>query len=246
MKLIKVNGEPLHIIVENKEDIAPIILLPGDPLRAKYIAKNFLTDAKLVNTLRNMFAYTGFYNGIKVTVMGSGMGMPSMGIYAYELFNFFHVKKIIRIGTCGAVKEGIKVPQVVMVDNVYTESNFAYLFNEEKINLVKGSIKLNQDIMATAKDLNISVIKGDNVTMDVFGPYVAIDNIIGRTPKFLDIVTEEMECFALFYIAKCFEREASCLLTTVDSNFSEDVVSPEERETALNEMIKLALETIIK
>ena len=120
-----VGENPIHIKCE-KEDIAPIVLMPGDPLRAKYIAENFLTEARLVTSVRNMYGFTGYYKEIRVTVMASGMGMPSMSIYAFELIHYFNVKKIIRIGTCGVVDESVKIPELILADNIYSESNFAY------------------------------------------------------------------------------------------------------------------------
>ena len=119
---------PIHIKC-NKEDIAPKVLMPGDPLRAKYIAEKFLDNARLVTSVRNMFGFTGTYKGIPVTIMGSGMGMPSMSIYAFELFCYFNVQEIIRIGTCGVVTPDIKVPELILANDVYSLSNFAYNYN---------------------------------------------------------------------------------------------------------------------
>ena len=115
--------EPVHIVTE-KENIAPIVLLPGDPLRAKYIAEKFLTDAKLVNEIRNMYAFTGYYKGVRVTVMGSGMGVSSVGIYSYELYHFYDVKKIIRIGSAGSMNEDAKILDVVLSTGAYSNSSF--------------------------------------------------------------------------------------------------------------------------
>ena len=131
-----VGENPIHIKCE-KEDIAPIVLMPGDPLRAKYIAENFLTEARLVTSVRNMYGFTGYYKGIRVTVMASGMGMPSMSIYAFELIHYFNVKKIIRIGTCGVVDESVKIPELILADNIYSESKFAYSFNYYKEQTIK-------------------------------------------------------------------------------------------------------------
>ncbi|MBR1414225.1 MAG: purine-nucleoside phosphorylase [Bacilli bacterium] len=234
--------EPIHI--DKNANIAPIVLMPGDPLRAKYIADNFLTDAKLINTVRNMYGYTGYYKDKLITIMSSGMGMPSMGIYAYELFNFFNVKKIIRIGTCGVTTPDIHVPEIILANSAFTESNFAYMFSEESKQIEYPSIKLNELIINTAKEQNKKVNVGGVMTMDVFGPYVNGKAILKRMPK--NIVAEEMESFALFHIANKFNKEAATLLTAVDSEFSNDIVSVHDRETSLNEMITLALEAIIK
>ena len=126
---MKPQQEPIHIVCKNKEDIADIVIMPGDPLRAKYIAENFLENATLITSVRNMLGYTGTYKGKRVTVMGHGMGMPSAGIYAFELFYYFNVQKIIRIGTAGVVSQEVKIPEIVLADQVYSESNFAYQFN---------------------------------------------------------------------------------------------------------------------
>ncbi len=249
-----IGEEPIHINAE-KGSIAPLVLMPGDPLRAKYIAENFLDDAiyedfsidnKNVANLRNMLGYTGFYKGVRVTVMASGMGMPSMGIYAFELFHFFDVKKIIRIGTCGVVKPTIKVPELLLATSAYSESNFAYTFDDYKGHITYPSNTLNETIIKVSEDLNYKLHVGDITTMDVFGPYIDYDRVLNRIPKELDIIGEEMEAFALFHIAKHFNAEASCILTAVDSKYSDVVLSGEERERSLNDMITLALESIIK
>ena len=154
--------EPVHLVTD-KNNIAEIVLLPGDPLRAKYIAENFLEGAQLVNTIRNMFAFTGTYKGKRITVMGSGMGMPSMGIYAYELYHFYDVKKIIRIGTSGAYSKNVHVGDVVLSTAAYTPSNFAYSYSNESVHLEKANEKLTNTIESTAKELNINVIKGPTI-----------------------------------------------------------------------------------
>ncbi len=240
-----IGENPIHINAE-KDSIAPLVLMPGDPLRAKYIAENFLTDAKEVANLRNMLGFTGFYKGVKVTVMASGMGMPSMGIYAFELFHFFNVEKIIRIGTCGAVKPIVKVPDLILANSAYSESNFAYTFSNSNDHIMYPSNTLNNTIKEQAQELNYKLHVGDITTMDVFGPYIDYDRVLNRIPKDLDILGEEMEAFGLFHIANHFNKEAACILTAVDSKFSDVVLSGEERERSLNEMITLALESIIK
>ena len=126
-----------------KDDIAKVVLMPGDPLRAKYIADNFMEDVKLVNSVRNMFGYTGTYKGKKITVFASGMGMPSIGIYSYELFKFYDVDFIIRIGSCGAYNESLNLLDTILVDNSYTEGNYAYELNEEDIHIMESSSDLN-------------------------------------------------------------------------------------------------------
>src|SRR5699024_10284907 len=169
-----VGESPIHIKVDKKDDIAQIVLMPGDPLRAKYIAEKFLENARLVTSVRNMLGFTGTYKGHEVTVMGSGMGMPSMSIYAFELFHFFNVQKIIRIGTCGAVSEKAKVAEVLLSDSVYSESNFAYTYNDYKDKVVEANKELNMKIIETAKELGMEdkLHEGMLTTMDVYGPYI--------------------------------------------------------------------------
>ncbi len=240
-----IGEEPIHINAE-KGSISPLVLMPGDPLRAKYIAENFLSDAKEVCNLRNMLGYTGTYKGIKVSVIGSGMGMPSMGIYSWELFHYFNVKKIIRIGTCGVVDPNVKVPDLILATSSYSETNFAYTFDNFKEHITYPSESLNAKIIEASKELNYKIHIGNITTMDVFGPYIDYDRVLNRIPKELNVIGEEMEAFALFHVANHFNREASCILTAVDSKFSDVVLSGEERERSLNEMITLALESIIK
>ncbi len=238
-------SKAIHINAD-LDDVSEIVLMPGDPLRAKYIAENFLENAKEICNLRNMLGFTGYYHGVRLSVIAHGMGMPSIGIYAYELFKFYNVQKVIRIGTCGVTKPEIKIPDLVLAKRSYTESNFALSFNSEDVHIAYPSNNLNNQILATAKELNYSIHVGDVVTMDVFGPYVDVDKIYARSPKEIDVIAEEMESFALFYLANYFQREASCILTAVDSKYSSTVLSSEMREKGLNDMIKLALETIIK
>lgn len=240
---MKPQGTPIHINAK-KGDIAPIVLLPGDPLRAKYIAENFLENAEQVSNVRNMLGFTGTYNGKRVTVMGSGMGMPSCGIYAFELFYFYNVQKIIRIGTCGVVSPEVKIPEIILADKVYTESNFANSYNGFKGNIVIPSMSLVGDIEQVAKKQGINLHKGTLMTTDVFGPYVDDDALISRAPSDLKILGEEMESFGLIHIANSFNREAAVMVTAVDSKFSDKIVSIEDRQTSLNVMIRLALDSL--
>ena len=239
---------PIHIEVKDKSDIAQLVLMPGDPLRAKYIAENFLDDAKCVTSVRNMLGFTGFYKGKKVTVMGSGMGMPSMGIYAFELFHYFNVEKIIRIGTCGAVSPKANINDMILSDKVYSESNFAYTFNNYRERIVVADPSLNKSVMEAANELSLNgnLHVGMITTMDVFGPYIDFERVLGRIPKNLDILGEEMEAFGLIHIANSMGRKATAIATVVDSKYSNVVLTIEQRQTSLNNMIKLALEAIIK
>lgn len=238
---------PIHIEVEKKSDIASIVLMPGDPLRAKYIAETYLTDAKCVTSVRNMLGFTGTYKGTLVTVMGSGMGMPSMGIYSFELFHYFNVQKIIRIGTCGAVSPKANINDLLLSESVYSESNFAYTYNNYRERVVYASKSLNDNVILAAQELGLNnVHKGMLTTMDVFGPYIDYDRVLKRIPREYDVLGEEMEAFGLIHVANSMNRQATAIATVVDSKFSNVVLSIEERQTSLDNMIKLALEAIIK
>lgn len=231
----------------NKGDIAKTVLMPGDPLRAKYLAETYLENVKQFNATRSMFGYTGTYKGKEVSIMGSGMGMPSIGIYSYELFHFYDVENIIRIGSCGAYSEDLNIFDTILVDKSYTEGNFAYEWNEKDCHLIESSEFLNEIIESTAKEINIPYIKGNTLCSDCFDGYLeSIPNLIKRFPKELNIIGAEMEAFALFYMAHYLGRQASCLLTVVDSHYKKQEISSEEREKSLNNMITLALESAIK
>ena len=239
---------PIHIEVENKSDIAKLVLMPGDPLRAKYIAENFLENARCVTSVRNMLGFTGTYKGIPITVMGSGMGMPSMGIYSFELFHFFDVQKIIRIGTCGAVSPKANINDMLLSESIYSESNFAYTYNNYRERVVVADKNLNDNVEKAADELGLSnnLHKGMLTTMDVFGPYIDFERVLSRIPKEYEVLGEEMEAFGLVHVANSMGRCATAIATVVDSKYSNVVLSIEERQTSLNNMIKLALEAIIK
>lgn len=227
------------------EDIAPVVLMPGDPLRAKYIAENFLEDAKLVNQVRNMFAYTGTYKGTKVTVFASGMGIPSIGIYSYELFKFYNVEKIIRIGTCGSFNKDVKVLDVILSNGAYCKSYFDKLLDGVDIDFIQSSDELNRKIMNTAKKRNIDLKYGKTITSDVFDLYCDDLTLFRDNYPDMNFLSVEMEAFGLFYIAKKLGKEAACLMTVVDSLYDKRNLTSKERETSLNNMIETALESII-
>lgn len=233
-------------IESKKEDIAELVLMPGDPLRAKYIAENFLDNYKLVNQVRNMFGYTGYYKGTKVTVFASGMGIPSIGIYAYELFKYYDVKKIIRIGTSGSFNKDIKILDVVLSTGAFAKSYYDLQLDGHDTNFAPASVKLNNLIQQAADETNSPLKIGKTITSDVFDIYC--DNIseFKDNFNFANFLAVEMEAFGLFYLAKKFERDASCLLTVVDSIYDKRSLSSEDRQNSLNQMITLALDAIIK
>ena len=226
------------------EDISELVLMPGDPLRAKYIADNFLEDVKQVNKVRNMFAYTGFYKGKRVTVFPSGMGIPSIGIYAYELFEFYNVKRIIRVGTSGSFSKDVKIMDVVLSEGSVSKSYFTELLDNKVLEYVPASKSLNKDIINAAKEKGIICNVGRTITSDVFDPYCEDKDAFANYfygDKYLAV---EMEAFALFYLAEKFNREAACLMTVVDSKYEDRVISSSDREKSLNDMITIALESI--
>ena len=231
----------------NIGDIAKTVIMPGDPLRVKYIAENFLENAKLVNSVRGMYAYTGTYKGKELTIMGSGMGMPSMGIYCYELYKFYGVENIIRIGSCGAHLSSLKLFDIILSEQAYTESNFALTLNNDNCHLAKSSDDLNTIIENTADDLDINIVKGTTACTDCFDLYMTTraKELLKRAPKDINVIAAEMEAFALFYTAKLFGKKASCIMSVVDLSFQEEPAqaTAEERETGLNNMLKLALES---
>ena len=235
--------KPVHIDCL-KEDVSEFVLMPGDPLRAKYIAKNFLEDCKLVNKVRNMLGYTGYYKGVRVSVFSSGMGIPSMGIYAYELIKFYGVKKIIRIGTCGSLSKDVHILDLIVPTEARSLSTFALSFSQDYNRSFPASQKLNDAIKSSYKGKNLHM--GKIITSDIFDVYSDITPTLNLL-DFEDPLGCEMECFALFHLAKRENIEASAIITVVDSKFEKDKnLTPEERETSLNEMINLALDAIIK
>lgn len=233
----------IHIEAK-KEEISENILMPGDPLRAKYIAENYLSDYKQVNNVRNMLAYTGYYKGKKITVMGSGMGIPSIGIYSYELYTYYDVKNIIRIGTGGSLNKNIKVNDLVLAKSSYSPSSFAYVWSEETNNVINSSTTLNDKILNTAKMTNTHINYGTIMTADVFTVYAPATHILKKIPKHINLLANEMEAFGLFHVANICNKNATCLMSIVDSPYENTMLTSVEKETKLNEMIKLALESI--
>ena len=228
----------------NIGEIAKTVIMPGDPLRAKYIAENFLEDYKLVNSVRGMYAYTGTYKGKEITIMAHGMGMPSIGIYCYELYKIYGVENIIRIGSCGAYLPELKLFDIILSKNVFSESNFALTLNNEDCHIVSANSSLNDIIKETAKETNILIHIGNTVCTDCFDVYMTdVNQFLARIPEGFNPASAEMEAFALFYVAKILNKKAACLMSVVDSKYIKDIATPEERQTGLNNMIKLALDS---
>ena len=228
-----------------KGDIAKTVIMSGDPLRIKAIALKYLENARLVNEIRNIYAYTGTYKGKEVTVMAHGMGMPSMGIYAYELYKFYDVEKIIRLGSCGSYVEDLNLLDIVLVENSYTESNFAYTLNNDDTKVATSTNSINVLIEEVAKSNNIKLVKGNVFCTDCFDWYITDLNVfLNRLPKNSNIIAAEMESFALFYLAKMLNKQAACLLTVVDSHYKKEELSAIERQKSVDTMTILALESI--
>lgn len=234
---------PTPHIEAKGEDIAKVVLMPGDPLRAKMIAEKYLKNYKVVNKVRNILAYTGEYKGKKVTVFASGMGNPSIGIYSYELFKFYDVDKIIRIGSCGAYSEKIDLYSLILVDKSYSNSAYDDILNGENVPFSDSSSKLNEKILEVAKKINYDVLYGNIYCTDVF--YNEIDNpaMLYNQYKCLGV---EMESFALFLNAKKLGKEAACILTVSDNVITHQETTSEERQNSFTKMIELALESAIE
>ena len=230
-------------IESNKGDISDIVLMPGDPKRSEYIAKNFLKDYRLVNSVRGMTAYTGYYKDRLVTVFPSGMGNPSMGIYSYELFKEYEVENIIRIGSCGGYSESLKLNDVVLVTGSYSESTYAQVLDGYMEKMINSSDSLNLVIESTAKDNMINIVKGNAFCSDAF---YEMEYDFRKRAYEKDVLGIEMETFALFNNARKFGKNATALLTVSDLFFSDEKLSSEDRERNLNDMIVLALESCLK
>ncbi|MDE5545647.1 MAG: purine-nucleoside phosphorylase [Malacoplasma sp.] len=227
-----------------KEDIAKVVLMPGDPLRAKWMAENFLTNIKLVNEVRGMLAFTGEYKNKKITIMGHGMGIPSIGIYSYELFHFYDVDAIIRVGSAGSYSKNINVGDLILTKEAYSESTFAKLIGvEAPNNVLLGNNSLNELIKKTASENNILLKEARIHSSDIFyGSKRNLDQIIADTKA----EAVEMESFALFANAIKLNKKAATLLTCSDSLVTHESMSAHDRQTKFVSMIDLALKTILK
>ena len=229
-------------IESNINDIAKTVLMPGDPKRCEYIAKKFLSNAKIINNVRGMTAYTGYYKSKQITVFPSGMGIPSMGIYSYELFKEYNVENIIRIGTMGSYTN-LQLKDIVLVENSITNSNYGrYLCNYQKIN-INSNAELNSKLELSAQELNLKINKGNIYSSDVF--YEQNNNFQEKVAKY-SVLGVEMESFALLLNAKLLNKKATTLLMVCDSFIFADKLSSLEREQGLDNLIILALEASLK
>ncbi|MCC2624536.1 MAG: deoD [Burkholderiales bacterium] len=231
-----------HIETPEQGIIAPILIMPGDPLRAKFIADTFLTEVVQFNTVRNMFGYTGKYKDKKISVMGSGMGMPSIGIYSYELYSFYNVEQIIRVGSAGSYDKDVKVYDILLAKEVWSESTYAKTQSGETSAILKPDAGLNKQILDAAKELNIPVLEARIHSSDVFYRQRFEDYIDIR--KNHNCVAVEMESFALFANAQVLKKKAACILTISDSLVTHEATGAKERQDGFSKMITLALESI--
>lgn len=225
-----------------KEEIAKTVIMPGDPLRAKHIAESFLDDYKLVNKVRGMYAYTGYYKGKKITVMAHGMGNASVGIYSYELYKFYGVDNIIRVGTAGSIDDDLKVRSVVLADKSYSLSSYAKVVDNDDSNIMQSSTYLNDKIKKAAKKTGVNLNISNVYNSDAF--YNETEDIKKIKEKYNCSIIE-METFALFKNAKYLHKNASCILTVSNSLITNEELSSEERQNGFDEMIKLALQTAL-
>lgn len=227
-------------IEANKNEFAKVVLMPGDPLRAKFIAQTYLDNVRQVSKVRNMFAYTGTYKGKEISVMGSGMGMPSIGIYSYELFSQYDVDVIIRVGTCGSYIKEAEVFDLILASSAYSESSFAYVQNKEESDILLPSIEVNDKLKEVASRLGYPLMEGCIHSSDVF----YVDGQKDYYKKIRDekgCIAVEMESFALFHNANVLHKKAACILSVSDNFESSSIVSSEDRENALTKMMEVAL-----
>ena len=220
-------------------DIAETVLLPGDPLRAKFIAETFLEDVVQFNTVRNMFGYTGTYKGKKISVMGSGMGVPSIGIYSYELIHFFGVKNLIRIGSCGAIQKDLQLYDVIFGIGASTNSNYAHQFNLPGTYSATASYELLEKAKKAADEKGTHVTVGNILSSDTF--YTEDTTEVERWAK-MGVLAIEMEAFALYCNAARAGVNALCILTVSDSIVNKEETTAEEREKSFTRMMEIALE----
>lgn len=221
-------------------DIAETVLLPGDPLRAKFIADTFLEDVVQYNTVRGMYGYTGYYKGRKISVQGSGMGMPSIGIYSFELIHFYGVKNLIRIGSAGSINEDLNLHDVVIGMGACTDSNFAYQYNLPGTFAPIASFDLLQKAINIANNQNTKVTVGNILSSDVFYSDAGLDNL--KNWSKMGVLCVEMEAAALYMNAARAGVNALCILTISDRPFTGEECSAKDRQVAFTKMMEIALE----
>ena len=223
----------------NKGDIAKVVLMPGDPLRAKYVAEHYLENPVCFNTVRNMFGYTGTYKGKRISVMGSGMGIPSIGLYAYELYNFFEVDSIIRIGSAGGVADGVKLRDVVIAMGACTNSGFANQYQFPGTLAPMASYALLRNAVEAAEKIGAHALVGPVFTADQF--YDANPDSASRYRE-MGLLAVEMETAGLYLTAMKAHKQALSILTISDLVFTGEGLTVLERQDSFTEMMEVALE----
>lgn len=225
------------------KDFAKTVLMPGDPNRSVFIAKNYLENAKLINDVRGVKGFTGFYRGKKLSVMASGMGMPSMGIYSYELFNFFDVENIIRIGSCGAISKKAELFDILVAKEVVTDSNMLKFYNKKSNAVLNGNKFLTDVFNQTSKELNAEIKEAKILTTDSF---YFDDKSIYEPYEKSGTEAVDMETAALYLNAEKFNKKALAVFTVSDNIILNKHLSSEQREKSFNQMITLALSAAVK
>lgn len=233
---------PTPHISAKKEDIAKNVLMPGDPLRAKFIAENFLSDVKCVNNVRNMLGYTGKYKNETVSIMGSGMGMASMGIYSYELFNFYGVENIVRIGSAGAINEKVNMKDIVIAMGACTDSNYAMQYRLGGSFAPVANFNLLESAVKSSINSGVKPFVGNVLSSDVF--YSDINSLYDWQK--MGVLAVEMESAALYMNAARSNKNAICILTISDCPLKGESLGSEEREKGFGKMVEIALNTVIK
>lgn len=224
--------------INQTAEIADTILLPGDPLRAKFIAENFLENPVQFNAVRGALGYTGTYNGKKISVMGTGMGMPSIGIYSYELINTFGVKNLIRIGSCGALSKNLKLYDIVFGMSASTDSNFANQYQLPGTFAPTCSYSLLEKAKNIADEKNIPVHIGNILSTDIFySDFKDVNNLWAK----MGVLAIEMEAAALYMNAAKLGANALCMLTVSDHIMTGEEISAEKREKTFTKMMEIAL-----
>lgn len=233
----------IHIAIDNRAPVARTVLMPGDPLRAKFIADNYLNEAVQYSSIRNMYGFTGYYKGVPVSIQGSGMGMPSMGIYSWELYNEFNVENIIRIGTAGSFHKEIKIGDLVVGLAASTDSNYQHVFKVPGQYSPSCSYDILLKMQESSSETSIGFTAGNIVSGDLF--YELGDEWWHRWAS-LNVLAVEMETAALYMNAAYHRKNALAVLTITDHFVTGERSSLEERENGENDMITLALETAVK
>ncbi len=233
-----------HISAQNT-DFAKTVLMPGDPLRAKFIADTFLQDVKEVTAVRGMLGFTGTYKGVPVSVMGSGMGMPSIGIYSYELYTNYGVENIIRVGSAGGYSNEAQLYDVILATAAYSESSYAKVQGDYDKDMTYPSKELNEKLVKSANKLGKKVVEGVIHSSDVFYRE-------DQAPYWQQLRDEkgclgvEMESFALFHNAAVTGKNASCLITVSDHFITQEATTAEQRQTSFTDMMEIALGSIFE